>query len=655
MSHDTTQTTPEPTPDVDAATVEIVRNYLTSAAEEMKESLIRTAYNSVIYDIWDFGISLYDEDLNLVADSPGLTLFLGANDYAIKKGIEHIGRDNFEPGDVAILNYPFWSSSHTFDALLFSPIFRDPDVGEDLIGFAGCRGHLIDIGQKWGGYQIDTMNMHQEGLKFPGTKIWKAGEPDEEILDVIRFNNRTPKKVIGDIHAEVASLRTGEQRYRELYEQFDDETVEACIDEIIEHGENSARNALEELPDGFWTAADYLDGTSATWESVDRDLPNRKVATGGLVRVEVEVTIDGDEITVDFSGSSDQVPGPINCPIGLTETTAKICFKMVTTPDAESNEGQYKPLEVVAPEGNLFNAQAPAAVGTIWGATVAISAVMKALVKAIPDRVPASSGGDLPNEFLYGTQPETGEYTVDANNEGIGYGAGHDHDGASVLQHYSQNNTRNVPIEVLENKAPVRYQRYELRRDSGGPGRYRGGLGVRRDWTFTHPFESLTTFQRSRTHNHGAKGGEPSRCKSCICLYLDPDSDWQSRIEPYIDNNDIGDTYLDNHPEWMADKDKQYVGLHRGSYKAGEGISVRTQGGGGFGDPYRRPPGAVLEDVLDGYVSREKAREEYGVVLTDDDDVDRQATKELRKNPPEPDVPRTMYSVDTERSVGSPE
>jgi N-methylhydantoinase B len=637
--------------DVDAATVEIARNYFVSAAEEMKESLIRTAYNSVIYSIWDFGISLYDADLNLVADSPGLTIFLGANDFAIKKGVEYVGRDNFNPGDVVMMNYPYWSSSHTFDAMLFSPIFRDPDVGEDLIGFAACRGHLVDMGQMEGAYQIDTMDIHQEGLKFPGQKIWKEGEADEEILDIIRFNNRAPELTMGDIHAQVASLRTGEKRYRELYDQFGAETVEECIDEIIEHGDRTTRNAIEDLPDGSWTAVDYLDGTSGTWKGVERDLPDGKVATDGLVRVEVEVTIDGDEMTFDFSGSDDQVPGPINSPLGLTKTTGKICAKMVTTPHSDSNEGEYKALEVIAPKGNVFNAEPPAAVGTIWGSILAIDITLKALAKAVPDRVPASTGGDCPNVFLYGTQPDTGKYTVDANNDALGYGAGHDHDGGNALKHYNQNNTQNVPVEVIENKTPIRYVRYELRQDSAGPGRHRGGLGIRRDWVFTHPFDSLSTFQKTRTHNYGVKGGKASRCKSCVCAYLHPDDNWDGRINAYVDNNDIADTYLDKHPDWLADKDKQYVALHRGEYKAGEGISIRTSGGGGYGDPYRRPPKAVLEDVLDGYVSKEKAREEYGVVITDDDKIDEEATEELREDPPEPEVPRTMYSVDTPRSV----
>lgn len=331
---------------VDAATVEVIRNYLTSAATEMHNTLIRTAYNTIIYDVLDFGISVYDNDLNLMADSPGLTLFLGANDYAIQKGVEYIGEENLNEGDIVMVNYPYWSSSHTFDAILFAPVFH----GDTRVGYTVSRAHLLDIGSKEPGYMVDTTNLHQEGIVFPGTKIYKDGEPNEEIFELLRYNVRHPNKVTSDLNAEIAALHTGENRLKELYEKYGQETVEQTSTRIIDHGERSAREAVKKLPDGTWSAVGYTDGTRTT---------------ENLIRLEVEVTIDDDEFTVDFSDSPDQVDGPLNVPYGMTETAARLCYKAVTTPDEESNEGQYKPLEIIAPEGNIYHATYPAATGTL--------------------------------------------------------------------------------------------------------------------------------------------------------------------------------------------------------------------------------------------------------------------------------------------------
>ena len=221
---------------VDAATVEVIRNYLSSAANEMQRTLVRTAYNTIIYEILDFGISLYDAEMNLVADSPGLTMFLGANDYGLEKGVEYVGEENLEQGDIVIMNYPYWSSAHTLDVCLFSPIFHD----DKRVGYAVIRAHWLDLGAKDSGYVIDSTDVHQEGLVFPGTKIYKGGEPDQEIFELLRYNSRTPKKVIGDVNAQIAALNTGKKRLRELHEKYGSDTIDAAVDSILSHGRRTA-------------------------------------------------------------------------------------------------------------------------------------------------------------------------------------------------------------------------------------------------------------------------------------------------------------------------------------------------------------------------------------------------------------------------------
>lgn len=588
--------------DIDAATIEVIRNYLTSAATEMQRTLVRTAYNTIVYEILDFGISIYDRDLNLIADSPGLALFLGANDYGIEKAVEYVGEENFEPGDILIMNYPYWSGTHTLDVLLFAPVFYD----DELIGYTTCRAHWLDLGAKDSGYVLDSEDMHQEGIIFPGTKVYKGGQPDEEILDIIRFNSRIPDKVIGDLNAQIAAVRTGKERLCELYDKYGSATIETAIDRILDHGEQTARKAVAELPDGRWSATGYADGTA----------PDRKEP----IKLHATVEIDGEDFTVDFTGSSGTVDEPLNIPPGMTESVAKLCFKTVTTPGEDSNAGQYEPISIVMDEDNIFNASYPVPTFTIWTAIIAIDVVYEALSKALPEAVPAASGGDICDIMLFGEDPETGRQFVEANNEGIGRGASADHDGGNALMHISQSMVQNIPIEVFENKAPIRFNQLSVREDSAGPGEYRGGFGIRRDYEITEPVGALSIIQKTRTDNWGLQGGKPG-AKNVVVL--DPNTDdesWKERIDILVDNDDL---YAETDGE-------KHAGMFRGTFMPGEIISNRTGGGGGYGDPYDRSPEQVCEDVVDGYVSREAAREEYGVEITDDNEIDWETTESLR-------------------------
>lgn len=532
------------------------------------------------------------------ADSPGLALFLGANDYALERTVEHVGEENLQPGDVLLMNYPYWSSTHTLDVCLIAPIFHDGD----LVGYGTCRAHWLDLGAKDTGYVLDATDMHQEGLIFPGTKVYKEGEPDEEIIELIRFNSRLPDKVIGDLNAQIAALRTGTERYQELYEKYGAGTVEACIDRIVEHGERTARETVADLPNGSWNAVDYADG-------IDQN---------DGIRLDVTVEIEGDEFTIDFTGSAEEVDEPLNIPIGMTETICKLCFKTVTTPDEDSNHGQYEPLTVVAPEGTVFNATYPAPTFTIWTAIVGIDVIYAALAQALPERVPASSGGDLCDIMLYGQDPETDRQFVEANNEGVGWGATTDHDGENALMHVSETMVQNIPIEVFENKAPIRFDRLTLRQDSGGAGEHRGGLGICRDYRITHPVGALSIIQKTKTAGWGREGGQPG-AKNAVVL-SDLDDGWDERLDIPVDNTGMYD----------AAEDEKWVGMFRGQFAPGEVISNRSGGGGGYGDPIERDPEAVREDVIDGYVSREAARDEYGVAITDDGEINREETARLR-------------------------
>lgn len=584
--------------DVDPATVEVVRNYLQSAAEEMRESLVRTAYNTIIYEILDFGITLYDADRRLVAEAPGLEIISLGNDYALDRTVEHLGEDAFGPGDVVLMNYPYWSGRHPNDAVLIAPVYHE----DSLVNYLLVRAHWLDVGAKESGYVLDSTDVFQEGTVFPGTKLYDGGEPNEEVFDLIRFNSRMSEKVLGDVNAQLAAIGTGRSRLGDLYENYGPDVIRSCVDRVIEHGERKARSALAELPDGSWSAADHLDTDGVG---------------GGLVRMEATVTIDGDSFAVDFEGSDDEHGGPMNVPYAMTEGVCKFWLKRLTTPGEAPNAGHYEPLDVSVPDGSVVDASYPAPTYTVFGAFRAVEVVLKALAQGLSDRVPAGSGGDLCGIMLVGEDPDTGELFTEVSNQGVGWGATVDRDGEHALMHVSEAGARNVPVEVWENLAPVQFDRAEIRPDSGGPGEYRGGVGVRRDYRFTDDVDALYLGTKTLTDGWGLDGGRTG-ARNELVVY--PRDDWRERVTVHV-----GGERPSGDGGWRA-------GMLRGSFRSGEVLSNRTGGGSGFGDPLDRDPDAVRRDVREGYVTLDGARDDYGVVLTEAGDVDRESTAALRSS-----------------------
>ena len=442
---------------IDGATAEVIRSYLLSAAQEMKATLVRTAFNPVIYEVLDFGISMYDRKLDLVAEAPGLTMFLGANDFSVRKVVEYLGVEAFEDGDVVISNYPYWNAAHTYDASLIAAVFVSGFDGP--FGFLCVRAHWADLGAKDPGYVLDSTDMHQEGLVFPGTKVFKRGEPDREIIELIRFNSRMPEIVVGDLNAMVASLRTGERRLRETVAKFGRETVDAAIAVILDHGERTTARALAELPHGSWSAEDIIDDDGIS------DDPITMKAT---------VTIGDGAFTVDFTGSAGTQKGPVNMPFGTTLAMCKVVFKALTTPETPSNAGHTRALEVIAEPGNLFHAVYPAPTFTLWTGIVGLELLFKALAQAMPERFSASSGGDVPGFMMLGVHPDTGKFFALSNNDPVGWGASPRHDGASALLHLSESIVRNTPLEVLETNTTMFFERFELRQRFGRAGQVSG-------------------------------------------------------------------------------------------------------------------------------------------------------------------------------------
>ena len=565
---------------LDGATVEVIRSYLVSAAEEMRRTLIRTAFNPVIYEVLDFGISVYDSDLELIADAPGLAFFLGANDYAIRKGVKHVGAENMRPGDILIMNYPYWNSAHAADATLFAPVFAP---GEDKpFAFTCIRAHWLDLGAKDPGYVLDSVDMHQEGLIFPGTFIYRDDEPVKDVVDLIRFNSRMPGPVLGDLEAQVAATRTGITRLNAILEKFGADDFKEAVARIKEHSEALVKKALLDLPRGTWEASDVVDD-----DGISDD----------IVPIHVKVTIDDNGMTCDFSKSSPAVRGPINIPIGLTETICKFVLKSLTTPHQRNNAGSFRALEVIAPEGNLFHAVYPVATYTQWTAHLALELVYKALAQGMPERVAACSGGDTLGFMMIGKNRVTGEMYAISNNEPVGWGGSADYDGINATNHISGSLVRNTPVEVIEMRTGMRMKSFELRPDSGGAGEHRGGTGTDRLIRFDEDGEFLSITKRSKEKPWALQGGQQPECN---VLIIKPGTDEEKR-----------------------------VGTYRLPIHTGDVILARAAGGAGYGNPFDRPAADVLADVIDGYVTTQGARDDYGVVIVDGA-VDEEATRSLR-------------------------
>lgn len=564
----------------DAITTEIIRHGLLAAAEEIARNLCRTAYNTVVYEIHDYGIGIHDVNGDVVADAPGIAVFTRGNDAGIKHSMDFLGVDAMEPGDVFIINYPYWSSAHTLDPLVFAPIHAHGR----LIGFASCRVHVTDLNQKDPGYVLDSTDKSQEGLMLPASKLYRRGVRNDDVFNIIRFNSRMPKHTIGDIQAQVSACVTGVRRTQELADKYGVETLTEVMQTIHEHGERLARLALAKLPKGTWSAVDYVDD-----DGINKD---------ELVRLQCTVTVSDDEMVVDWTGSAENVEGPINLPVGQTQALSSLIFKSLTTPDSPVVAGNFAPLRVVTVPGSVMHAISPMPTFTLWTGLLAGEVILKALAQGMPELVPACSGGDVCSMMGLGVNPRTGEPWQEATNEAVGYGGSSTRDGEDAIMHLSEPGCRNNPVEVLEAKSSMIIDHYGYRPDSGGAGKFRGGVGVSRVYRFTAPTTGICLVYKTKTEPWAIDGGNtglPNR------IVLDPGT-----------SREI---------------------IKGGSYNrlnAGDVLANETGGGGGYGNPFERDPQAVAKDVRNGFVSAASARSDYAVAVADDFTVDLAATASLR-------------------------
>ncbi len=569
------------TTQIDPITTEILRNAFVSIAQDMNATLIRSAYSPIIYEGKDCSVALLDNRGNVLGQSLGLPLFLGNLQVCVQLTAEMYGWDYFHPGDIFFMNDSYMTGTHLNDITMFAPIFwRD-----QLVGFSANRAHWLDVGAKDAGGPMDSSEIYQEGMRWGPTRLYEGGKPREEIIDFLRRNGRFGFMLIGDMNAQIAAGRTGEQRFSDILERFGYDTVMAARDEIFRQSEVLEKEAIAAIPDGVYTSEGFVDNDG---------LGN------GPIPIKMAVTIKGETIKIDLEGSSKQAQGPINCGFAQTISACRVAFKLLVNPRRPVDGGTFKTLTIEAPEGSIFRAQEPAACQ--WYFTplgILIDLFVKALTPVMPDKVAGAHYGDSMVIFIAGVDPRNGLPFLAVEPTPGGWGGYEGGDGQDALINNVNGGFKDLPVEVYENKFPVLLRNYGIRPDTGGAGRFRGGCGIYREYSLGSDSYISLWFDRSVTPAWGLLGGE-------------------SGVGP-----DVVITTPDNQQMHILKTNRKPIPNH-------SVIKTHTGGGGGFGRAVERDPALVREDVLDGYVTVESAKRQYGVVLRNDLTVDTDATNALR-------------------------
>ncbi|MGA8417585.1 MAG: hydantoinase B/oxoprolinase family protein [Candidatus Dormiibacterota bacterium] len=553
---------------IDAVTTAVIRHSLIATADEMMSNVKRAAYSPSIHQIQDVCVGLVDRAGNILACAPGLPMFLADMGDVVRDGIELLGIDAFEPGDVYISNDPFTIGTHINNVATYSPIFSD-----GLVGFAVARGHMVDMGGAVPGSRSTRLTeIYQEGLRIRQLRFYSRGAPEEAVHRLIADNTRMPEEVLGDLRAQVAACRTGERRLDALVKRYGRAQFEEAAVAIFDHGERLARAAVREIADGTYRAEAFLDDDGIT--------------LGEHIALPVVIEVSGDEMTIDFSGFADQTRGSINTGLTGAISIARNAFKCLTTPHEPVNEGHFRPLHVVVTPGKIVSATLPAACGW-WARTTSttLDVILKALSPALPDAIPAGHFGDIPMCLIQGRDLNNRRFVFFEPVPG-GHGGRPHEDGVSATVCFHEGDTPDVPVELQESTIPILVEESALDTDSAGAGLHRGGLGYRRTFRLLSASASMQiNVDRHECLPWGLNGGLPGRPNRAY-IQADPGADW----ELVLKRDDI-------------------------RLSSNARVQLFGGGGGGWGDPLDRDASRVVADVRDGYVSADAAWRDYGVLI----------------------------------------
>ncbi len=549
---------------VDPIVAEIVRHGLNSAANQIKKTLVRTAFSPIIYEVLDFAAALYDRRMRLLAQAPSLPLFMGTLNFCVEAAVEAVGGESkLRPGDVLLYNWPYGTGSHAQDAALIQGAF---DESGDLIGYAVCKAHWLDIGA-YAPYCTDTTDVYQEGTFFPGVFLYRGGELVEDMWRTVLANSRLPKAIAGDIKAQAAAIGVGVSELQRVVTRFGRKSFDAAVERVFDHGEAVIRSYLAKLPEGRYSACGQMDNNGVD----DRPVP-----------LPVSIEIRGGEITVDFSESPPEQAGPINSPLPATVSAARVAIATLAGSREPPNEGHFRALTVITRPGTLFHALPPAPCFLYgWPALQAMEVIYEAFSKVDAKLVPACSGGDICSFVWWGVREKTGEPWGAGSPYPVGSGGHAGGDGCTMM-HVAESATRYASLEIQETQYPWIYERCEFVTDSGGAGASRGGMGYDMASRMLEEVHLTSAVERTLTPAWPLEGGLPGRANGASFTFPD------GRIERF----------------------GKLTGV---TLAKGTVLTLHAAGGGGYGQPQDRPRQRVRDDVADGRVSSEQARDVYGL------------------------------------------
>jgi N-methylhydantoinase B len=563
---------------VDAITFEVIRNALVAATDEMVLALRRSAYSTNIKTRSDFSCAFFDAQLRSVAQGFAQPVHLGSMAEQIPRTVLEYGAENIGPGDVIVTNDPFPSGVHLNDINLVSPVY----VEGELLGYVANLAHHVDVG---GGAPASIgafREVFQEGVIIPPVKLVEGGRVVADIFKLLLAQIRSKHETGGDLRAQVAANNTGVRRVQALVAKHGRDTIVATMNELLDYTERRTRAEVAALPHGIFESEGFVDTDGYSDEPV-------------RLRARVEISDDG--VVFDLAGSDPQRRAPVNSTFAQTFSACAYALKCLIDPDLPVNDGFYRLVHVEAPVGTVTNCTWPSPVVGGWETqTRLVDVIFRALLPALPDRLPAGTKAMMCHAGFGGVDPATGEYYCFLETFGGGYGGRAGSDGPDAVQAHGQN-TENAPVEETELNYPVRVRQLSLVEDSEGPGRHRGGLGLRKDYEFDRPTTFTVLADRTKAGPWGALGGQAGRPAEYVLV-----RDGHETLLPAKTTLDL---------------------------IAGDVISYRTCGGGGYGPAEERDPALVLRDVREGKVSLARAREIYKVAIVDGR-VDDAATAELR-------------------------
>jgi N-methylhydantoinase B len=553
----------------DPITVEVIRRRLISISDQVDANITRTAYSPLVYEYKDYAVGVVDADGRLLSQcTGGMPLFvadvLGA---AIRDGLAIYGKDNFREGDIVITNDAGTIGQHLNNIVMYTPVFA-PDTRE-LIAFFVVVVHWLDVGGRViGSLSKYATDIFQEGIQFRTVKLRSRGEPVEEIYRLIRGNTRFPEEVMGDIDAQIGGCHMGRDQVVALVARYGTATFRNAVEVMWNQSEAIARAVIRDIPDGTYEADAFLD--------------NDGLNAGSTVPLKVKVVIAGDEMTIDLSDLPPERKSTMNAGrSGGGQSVARLAFRYLIIPNEAANEGSFRPLHLVLPEGTVMSAGPNSAKGHYnLALPTLIDLVIRALGTALPQAVAAGHYATFSTIRFVGNQPGSNALFQCSDSGFGGWGALCDEDGPGPFRTMCHGDTRSIPIEVQEASYPIEIDNYALRIDSGGAGEFRGGLGLSKSYVVRVPCMFISTFDRTLCPPWGLNGGLAAAVGNVTITSADGST--KSALKENI------------------------------QLEAGDRVLVETGGGGGFGDPRERRPERLRDDLRQGYVSQDCARSVYG-------------------------------------------